>query len=113
MHSTCKRMIRSLEQQVQDLRDENAFLKTLAHKNVHDESKPEVARWELVKAHIEAIAKRLMLGLDPRKNRPFPKEEHIKEAILEAFDTPPTNTMTRKVFDQEGGDFEEEGEATH
>jgi len=47
-----------------------------------------------------AIAKCLMLKLDPTKNRPFPREEHIKEAILEAFDTFLIDNMTRKVFDR-------------
>jgi len=97
---TYRSMICSLEQQVQDLKDQNALLKTLVHKITYDEPKPEVARWELVKTHMAAISKRLMLGLDPKKNRPFPREEHIKEAILEAFDTSPTDSMTRKVFDR-------------
>jgi len=93
-------MIRTYELQNQDLREQNSLMKTLLQRNLLDEPKPEVARWELVKKHMAPITKRLMLGLNPRKNRPFPREEHIKEAILEAFDTSVSDTVTRKIFDR-------------
>jgi len=93
-------MLRSFELQVQDLREENALLKSLLQKNAFEDPKPEVARWEFVRTHMPGIAKQLMLGLNPRKNRPFPREEHMKEAVLEAFNTPLSDTITRKVFDR-------------
>ena len=100
MQNTYRRMMRSMELQVQDLREQNALLKSLLQKNIFDEPKPEVARWELVKTHMAPVAKQLMLGLNPRKNRPFPREEHMKEAILEAFGTSISDSVTRKFFDR-------------
>ena len=76
------------------------MLKSLLQKIIFDEPKPKITRWELVKMHMAPIAKHLMLGLNPRKKRPFHREEYIKEAILEAFNTSISNSVTRKVFDK-------------
>jgi hypothetical protein len=40
--------------------------------------KPEVCIWENIKPHMKVIAKPLISGSDPTRNRPFPREEHMK-----------------------------------
>ena len=43
---------------------------------------------------MSALAKDLMFRLDPKKNRSFPRDEDIKEAILRDFGIARTNTVT-------------------
>ena len=47
-----------------------------------------------MKIHMNALIKNLMFGLDPKKNRPFPKNEDIKETISKDFGIARTNTIT-------------------
>jgi hypothetical protein len=86
-----------MEIQMQDLRNYNATLQSMVNQQVIP--KPEVCFWENIKPHMKVIAKRLILGSDSTRNRPFPREEQMKETILDAFNVSATDTNTRRVFE--------------
>jgi hypothetical protein len=65
-----------MEIQMQDLRNYNATLQSMVNQQVIP--KPEVCIWENIKPHMKVIAKPLISGSDPTRNRPFPREEHMK-----------------------------------
>ena len=51
-----------------------------------------------MKTHMSVFAKNLMFELDPKKNRPFPSNKDIKEAILEDFGIARIDTVTQKML---------------
>ena len=59
-----------------------------------------VCSWEHVRPHMCIIPKCLMLGLDPKRCKMKPLEEHMKEAILEVFNVPVNDRDQRKAFDR-------------
>lgn len=90
--------MRVLESQVQDLRSHITSLQSVINNQVS--VKPDVCTWEKIKPHMKVLSKQLILGLDPQKNRPYPRDDHIKEAILEEFNVLPTDTYTRNLFNR-------------
>ena len=98
--NSLKRHVRNLEAQIQDLHSNNRLLQSLLNNQLSEAPRPEVARWECIKPHMKSISKRLMLGLDPIRCMMFPKIEHIKAAILDAFHVAEDDFPKKNIFER-------------
>ena len=98
--NTLRRIIRNLEAQINDLRANNRLLQALVNNQVNENPTPDVAKWELIKPHMKKISKKLMLGVDPTRNRMFPEEEHMKEEILAVFNVGEGDIFKRSAFER-------------
>lgn len=96
--NSLRQIIRTLEGQTQDLRTHNRLLQGPLNQHIHKNPLPEVATWEVVQPPMKGISKRLMLGLDLVKTRMFPRDEHIKQGILDVSNVGEGDTITRSAF---------------
>ena len=91
-------LVRTLREQVAELKAHNQLLQSLLDRQSLL-AVPRVCEWTSILPHMRVLPKQLMLGLDPEKNRMRPREEHVKEAILDSFDVGVDDTCLRKQFD--------------
>lgn len=90
-------LVRTLREQVAELKGQNKLLQLMVERQSF-QAIPPVCEWTSILPHMRRLPKELMLGLDPEINRMWPREEHVKEAILDLFDVGVEDTRMRKQF---------------